>query len=644
MINHRNPISRPTDQVVRDGIELFTTPLPNTDAEAGASDVVGDITAWMADAVGGDPRPQPGSIRYTPLAVLVAFYVLIRANRPPSQAEAMRVILHEFTGEQREWLGMDPDLAGTRVAAIEAGLAPGADHAVAEASRKYATREYARFCQYFGRMVEGFDPSPFPKRGKMRNLERKAILADPHHPRRRITPDCEAERRERLDVVLNKIVATSAAAAPADGYRGDIAVDETVVIVLPIRHGHGTEDEKYSAPDPDAGYWPGTRDDDDDSPSSLPTDAVVPKPGNGRAVDNKTGHGYGITYVVRVGRPYERAIPNVAVGMHVGPPTGGRVNAFATALEHARRHSLLNGSRNPYAVADAGYTAKNGWAEHLLEHGYRQVCDYPSHWRTVVEIPDTNAEKDPAPGPILHAGQILCPGAVGSDLLETGLGYRGPQPEPAESVIERTRRIRIHQALTMPMKNRPQRLNPRTRKPGDRRPSTSKRRGPVTHTIAVQCPARLGLVNCANYNPPSGQRVAGVPDVPNPPHTDHPHLRPRACTSKVVNYKITRMDLKRLQALPHGSFIHEDYFGTIRSANERLHSQIKSDSSGGVDVQWTQMRGIAKAGLMFAIATAVTNHNLINDFPTKHLGPDGRAAFSNREHARRRRQMILKHQ
>jgi len=197
----------------------------------------------------------------------------------------------------------------------------------------------------------------------------------------------------------------------------------------------------------------------------------------------------------------------------------------------------------------------------------------------------------------------------------------------------------------MPIKEQPRRLKARPR-------NTNRAQGakggtapsPYTHTITVQCPHLQGRAYCAIHHKPGTNRPEGLPDVPNPPHLHNPELRPKACRSAVTNYKLTNKQLKKLQALPWGSFIHDDYYQTVRSSNERFHSTLKNVNSGGLQNEVTQIRGIAKNGLIFAIAVSITNHDRIHDFHTKWIQDDGKAGYGPREHARRQRRMILKHQ
>ena len=635
MIQHRQPTSSPLTFVVKQGIDLFTTPLANPDPNDPPTSVVDDIETWLAESPMGTPTPKPGSITYTPLAILVGLYLLGRSHRPAALSQLSSLLLLECTPEQRVLLGMDADLSDTRLPLIVAGLEPDATHQQAKTSRTEQAREYARLHRYLTRITTPFDPSPFPRSNhKLLNKERLAIAHNTDHPRRRIDAATEALHLERLHEVLNKIVAASALNAPSDGYRGDIAADETIVTVLPIRYGHGHADYLKSAIDADAWYW---------NPKDDPADH---EPGTQSAATSpRSGHGYGITLIVRAARPYDRQIPNVAVGIHVGRPTGGSVRAFATAHSRAKRHGLINGSRSPYVIADMGYSPKNGWADYLLEHGYRTVADYPKHWLPVSELADTDTEQQPAPGPVIVAGQILCPGARDPHNPFPELKYRGTQPEPPASIIERDRRIRLHQALTMPIKEQPRRLKSRPR--NTNRAQGAKGRtapSPYTHTITVQCPHLQGRAYCAIHHKPGTNRPEGLPDVPNPPHLHNPELRPKACRSAVTNYKLTNKQLKKLQALPWGSFIHDDYYQTVRSSNERFHSTLKNVNSGGLQNEVTQIRGIAKNGLIFAIAVSITNHDRIHDFHTKWIQDDGKAGYGPREHARRQRRMILKHQ
>lgn len=107
-------------------------------------------------------------------------------------------------------------------------------------------------------------------------------------------------------------------------------------------------------------------------------------------------------------------------------------------------------------------------------------------------------------------------------------------------------------------------------------------------------------------------------------------------------YHLPLTHAKRIQPFTWGSHQWSDAYESIRSANERYHSQFKHRNSGGVTESWLEMRGIAKAGLLFAIATAVTTDHLIADFLTKHRQADGKATFGPREQARRYRQKVIR--
>lgn len=155
-------------------------------------------------------------------------------------------------------------------------------------------------------------------------------------------------------------------------------------------------------------------------------------------------------------------------------------------------------------------------------------------------------------------------------------------------------------------------------------------------SITVQCPAGLGLVNCVNAALADGDVTPGLPDVPNPPFPGNPHLWPRACTQESVTYRLHAKQIKHLQADMLGTYYQRDMYETMRSANERFHSQLKHPRSGGItNRNWTEINGIAKRGLMFAIATTVTIGHMIEGFDPAS------EPVSDRETERRSRSKIL---
>ncbi len=656
MIGQRRAISVFLDEAVNTAVSLFLTPMATADPDVPATHMVADIERWMAEDRGSGGRGEdPTTIRYSVLALLVAFYLLIRQAQKVSLAGALQVLLFELTPDQRQRLGMTADLAGTRAETILLADDPDASTADQLAGRQARSREYARLAKFSSAVFAAIDPSVFYKadtltqserkevhadarvarqrgekrpttnrrsRTKMTNKMRKAILADPQHPDRRIDEATSQRNHQRLLDTMNKVVAAAAKEAPMGDWAGDLATDETIVITLPRRYGHGTREDLLISSDPDAYYWRGKASDDDAT----------------QAEGDDIGFGYGITFLVRVGRPYERRIPEVALGIHIGRPTGGRTEPVRAAHVRAERHGLMRDKRQRRLIADRGYTKLDDWLPFLHEHRYQPVQDYPKSWSNDIDIADIDEKGDPAlAGPHLIAGQIRCPGATGlteEQLITPHNETTGP--ETPEAILDRHRRVTFLDALAMPVKDGLRPLKTSRGRP-KRTPDAEE-----SWAVSVQCPAALGLVNCRLVERQDGLRNPEVPDVPNPPRASHPSLLPRACRQNHVTYQLPVSHAKRLQPFTWGSHQWADAYSPIRSANERYHSQFKHRNSGGVTEAWIEMRGIAKAGLLFAIATAVTTEHLIGDFRTKHVQPDGTATFGPREELRRRRQQLLR--
>jgi len=665
VIAQRSANSVYLDSAVDKAIAVFTTPLANADPQDDKTSVVDDIQKWMEDERGkGGRKPAPGNIDYSVLAVLVAFYLLIQSSKKVSLAGVLQVLLFETTPEQRQRLGMTSDLAGTRADLIATANDEDAPIVDQLAGRKARDREYARLAKFTAAMFAGFDPSVFHKadtltrpekaqskaekaqakasntttdasavtlrrsRAKMTNEQRHAILANAQHPDRRIDDATSERNYERLLDVMNKVVAYAAKRAKDTPWHGDIATDETVLITLPARYRHGTRPELLTSSDPDAYYWPGKRngssknDDDDDADS---------------------GFGYGVTFIVRMGRPYDRRVPEVALGIHIGRPTGGRTEPVRAALERAERHGLLLPSRQRRLIADRGYTGHDDWMPFLLEKDSVPVLDYPATWDQDIPIKDYTAEKDAkgkpkvaSSGPRLIGGRIRCPGAQGlseKQMVKPHDEKKGEETD--EEIIERDKRTRLLDALAMPVKRG---LLPLVDRKKD---DASQPEVAQTWSITVQCPAALGMVNCPLVEPSEG-RDPTLQDVPNPPSVGHQDLLPRACRQDHVTYHLPLTHAKRLQPFTWGSHAWADAYRPIRSANEQYHSQFKHSNSGGVRESWLEMRGIAKHGLLASISSAVTVANILSNFRTAHVLPDGQTAFHPREAQRRKRHYLLK--
>lgn len=604
-----------TDSAVDRAIRRFTVPWPNCDGSK--TSALEDVLGYQAQSrqtrhAGGRPEGT-NSIKYTLLAAWVAFALLVTTNRAVSEASACRLLLTELTADQRRRLGMTADLAGTRYDEIAAGLAEGATPAAIRASQEALILEYARFAKFYTNAMRVVDPSPFAKGKKLLNRERQAILADLTHPLRRVDPATSDRHFERLQTLANKILASSAAEAPTDGWNGDIVTDETIVITTAMRPEHGTAADKLRSVDPDAEYWPGKKD----------------------ATPAEIGFGYGITFVARVPRPYGRRIPVVAIGMHVGKPTGGTTEAFTSALSFAERFGLTKANRDRICVGDNKYSSSNTWIATLIERGYQWVTDYPSTWDRTKSLADVARDgKTPANGPVLVRGPLLCPGAAGltSEQLPTKQGAVKSAP-PA--IVRHRATVRFLEALAMPIVKAlsPAKADRRGRPRKDEPRSTS-------FTGTFQCPAGAGKVNCVNYQCVDGLRDPRLPDVPNPPHPDpaEAHLRPRACQQNYTTYRFDVTEAKWLQPLFWGSHIHTDTYGSMRSANERMHSPFKSNCGSGVTGEnWVQVRGIAKVATLLAIAAANNNDNQVFAFHSKHEAE----APTDAELRRRDRERVL---
>lgn len=627
------------DRALDEAIGLFTRPLPN-EGDRGSSSVVEDLDLWVAEERGiGGAQRRPYTVTYTTLAVLVAMWLVLKSSRPITEANMHMVLHHELTAEQRARLGMTGELPHRDHVAAQY---PHGDETLPELAwrRETWTASYDRFVKHVNHLTAPVDPSPYPKGVRLRAHQRKTIAANDLTPRReqerrrrpssgrakkgepgdlypRISKAEQAVRRRRLDTTLNKIVAASVAPGFSSEDKGHLTTDETVIPVAKGRPGLGTRGNKWHCGDSDAKFWIGSK--------AKPVMAFS----------------YGVALLSRMSSPYKRQIPEVVVGIHVGEPTGGATAPTQIAYEHAARHGLVLRKRSRKLVVDRGYNKYDNFMRWAWGEGFDVVHSYPSNWAVADRLPDEAVIDDqaplPAPGPVVHSGQVLCPGfKIDDKYLMTS--YKGSEDIQEDLALaqEHDARIRLLTAHSMSITE-----GPRPYKSGGRgRP----RRDETTTdmSVTVICPALEGKINCVNLPTEEGPDPT-LPDTIDPPFPDHPHLRPRACRQVSTTYRVPMTLAKRLQRLLWSGWEHMHYFGTGRNTIEAINSLLKNPSAGTVtDSNWIQMRGVARFGLSVAIGVALVNRTIQNDFRSKGVDPaTGKAHFGPAEARRRTLRSIL---
>ena len=646
------------DDVVTSAIGIFTRKLPNGDGTR--SSVLDDWLRYLSEDrahrhPGGKPTCET-SIVYSVLAILVAIYVLILERRRITWGGVTDLLLHRLDPAQRQQLGMTADLTGTRAEADLLGRTS-KDPQVQRDGLAAHKAEADRVSKFGREIMDVIDPSPFYKRDtltkkertrakraqaddakkgrpssreraagtsvngqhrrvgtKMNNKLRREILQDENHPDRRIHDATIKRNTNRLLDVMNKIVAAAAPENFPHYYMHDLAVDETIAITMKPRFGHGNDETYCISSDPDAQYWKGKKDEDEER-----------------------GFGYGFEILWRAGRPYSREVPKIPLGISIGRITGGSVSLVSEIHERAERFGLITPdiTQRGYLIADMGYTIKDSYVPFLLREGYSSVHDIPSTWLLDVTLADTNARGDSVDGAHIHSGAICCPGISGIEPLTPGA--RDKSTETAEEIRERAHHEQVIQLHVMPIQNG---LRPHGRKNHE-----ALRDGdfPDTYKITVQCPAAAGKVECAAYRlQHGGRRDPRKPEITYSGVMNEVADLPSVCRQRFSTITIGASAAKKLQPLLHRTYLWEDYFRTVRSANERGNNMLTNPFITGASGEWTQQRGVAKQGLFWAIALAQTSLRIQRSFPLHYTNADGTPRFSPREALRRTRQAILK--
>jgi hypothetical protein len=654
------------DWTVEQAVKIFTTKLPNADDDPRNSlastdtSVLEDIEYYMAEAAaarhGGGPNVQPSSIVYTVLGILVAIWLLILDRKLIDHGSVTDVLLHQISPNARTLVGMTANLSGTRAEIDLTGRAPEATDEEARLGRKARNAEADRVAKLTRQIFDSFDPSPFfkddtltaqerarakasqadrsktgtPSRkeraagarvagqirrlgGKMTNALREAILADDSHPDRRV-PDHIAKRNsERLEALMNKVVAAAAPQGLPDGYKHDIAVDETLALVLTGRAGHGTASDKLIAADPDAYYWKGKSED-----------------------DLERGLGYGIEVLWRAGRPYERRIPMIPVAVSIGEPRGGDMSRVSRVHALAVRFGVISPDPQDrgYFIADMGYSPSDDYLPFVLQQGYKPVFQMPNNWKYDEVLSDTGAQGQPVNGARLHSGGICCPAGEGIAPLQP-LPFK--YEEKDEEIIQRAKTAESISLHLMPTRVP---LRPHGRK---EKAKLAADETPARYALTVQCPHAAGKVECPiKRRLVGGRRNAELPELDTRHMPEEDDALPTVCRQDYTTVHLTLQQAKKVQPLVHGSHLWHDTFNTVRSANERGNNSLTNRNSIGASGKWTEQRGIVKQGIYWAIAASQASLRLQQDFRTKHIGADGLPTFQRREATRRRRQELLR--
>lgn len=513
-------------------------------------DESGIVEALKAAAEPVSGRGRPAELRqYDARAVLIAVFELAYSTRLVSITNLLSALWFRYTDEQMELIGLPAWRDADRAARIKR-------HSGVHRN------EYGRLSTFFTRMLAPIDDTPVTAHKRLTNREFKAATANP-------SPEL-VERRQRRDVLLNRIVAATIDRSLFEGYQGHLAVDEHNVFIA-----------LYDRP---------TRVDPDAVRGGNPMSDYTPK-------HRRSGHAWaiGLTGAVSVYRPGQPPVPRVAFGIGFDPPSAASIEAALTAIDAAEANGLIpapTANQHKWFVGDMAYNIRHGFNAALLERGWSQLMDYPTHWGTVHDLwQDRDTD-----GPRLVNGVVICPGIPGPVARALKL-KRLPDNASSDAIHRRALDLHRIQAATMPTNGRPVRTIER----GRGRPRKDAPPAEAVYKLKVQCPAECKKIRCALV--PKSMNL----DAAKFPMTSPPANPPTACQRLNSTVIMTEQQFKQYSPLMAGSFEHDDFYRHARSHNENYFSRLTSETGGALRDRKVVQRRNSGAALVIAFGVAVTN-------------------------------------
>lgn len=524
--------------------------------------------AEMIESFYDEDRPPggrpPGRIVYTVRAVLVACLLRIIECTPPSYAGILAT-LAEFDAGQLAAVGM----AGQDMTPV----------------REDGDSEYKKLHGWFDRRLEPLDPGVDLPARRVTNELHKAMIA------RRTA---EAQQRaalaeQRIDALLNSIVAASVEEATPSAYCGDLVADESIFDLAGPSAGLGSRPDKRRAAAYCGKYYRRDKQTGEVRTVRMPIES------------SKTGFGVGVTAISRVGPPQAvHAVAPVIVGIAVREPTSANVEAVRVAMEGTHANGLAaRGSgraRWPHFVVDMGYNPKRGFADVLLDHQYSPVARYPKGWNLQFAASHPFPSDDPEPGPIQIAGAFYCPAVV---------EYTKAHGVPETRRLLENKDFRLHDdrlrrlyPFLMGTNSRPKRRRVTRGRPG----LGQEQQTAVTQELV--CPAAAGRLRCP-------LKPASMTEIPQGVQQALPTWsagRYRCCAKSTVTVAYTEKQLRMAQwNLVPGSWEHALYFEAARALTEQRFSLLKSPHITGINALKWGPRREPMIKIILALAVAATN-------------------------------------
>lgn len=528
------------------------------------------LQAWMdeeaqdAATFSATRTPRP---TYPPRALLIGLTLLIHTGQDVSWTSLLRLYWCQLTDQHLASLGLLGAMDPERLREFRT-LARGKAVRWPEPTMRRLRSEYTRLIRSLDATFNTVRYSPHDRKNKKTNAAIKntaATLTDQ-------TLAILAAKAERHAALLNDLVAASVRPELLQRHKGDIMFDE-VVIHVANRGDTGTKDHKRHSGNPDAGWWQ-----------------------KGKKDTPRWAHG--ATFIMTSQRTTETPMPTLVVGMAIGKATGGSVNDTLTALDQAVRTGMLKDRQNKgrssrLAIADMGFTLKDGMNHALVDRGYNVLQDFQKNRTLRTPL---------AEGPYVFNSVILCPGFA----KETKTPFpRLDKTAPSQAHLRHEQRESLLLAGRMPTNSRPKTAKQakRGRPRKDAESCTDMRLEVVCPAAALQC--RCPHVAQSLSLPPQ------TPSVPNPPASyDLPEVCKKAYSSVLLDKKA----FKQYGVHLYGGSEFERLYSHARALNEQWHSLLRASHTGRIEGNFFKTLGIERIGVILALAVAETNEAMQRSF------------------------------
>lgn len=528
------------------------------------------LQAWIEEDA-QDPSISGGASKsrptYPPRALLVGLTLLIHTGQDVSWTSLLRLFWCQLTDQHLAALDLVEVMDPERLREFRF-LARGKSGSWPQPAMRRLQSEYTRLVRSLDTTFNTVRFSPHDRKSKKTNLAIKNAAANiTDATRARLS--AKAERHARL---LNDLVAASVKPELLRRHKGDIMFDEVVIQVAKVGDT-GTKDHKRHTGNPDAVWW---RKGKKDTPRWA----------------------HGATFIMTSQRTTENPMPTLVVGMSIGKATGGNVSDTIAALDQAIRTGMLRDRRNDgrsarLAIADMGFTHKNGMNRALSDRGYDLLQDFQEKRTLRTAL---------AEGAYLFNSVILCPGF--------GVETKTPLQRLDRTATEQTRlrheqREKLLLAGRMPTNTRP--------KPATQPKQGRPRKDAVPCTdirVEVTCPAIAGQVRCPIWEE-SLALPPDKPDVPNPPRS---YDKPRVCQKAYTSVLLDEKTFKQYGVHLFGGSEFERLYSHARSLNEQWHSLLRASHTGRIEGNFFKTLAIERIGVILALAVAETNEAMQRSF------------------------------